>query len=284
MISAIYIKAGGKIFPVESFTFSGGEEHVSVPIISWVDTGVINVFARVQSSKSLAQLLLVSEVLNRKAFGTRNLTIPYFPYARQDRVTVENGAFSLEAIGSLIGNLGYRTVTSYDLHSDVTKSYVKGLIEVTQLDIIKGNVGLLEWVKENRPIILAPDKGAAHKSFLIAQHLGLPLLQATKIRDPETGKLSHFTVESGEKVANENVLICDDICDGGGTFVELAKILKNLGAKHIVLYVTHGIFSKGYDVFEGLIDRLYSTDTFIPQGLPLPGQVPLFIHKIIEES
>ena len=33
-----------------------------------------------------------------------------------------------------------------------------------------------------------------------------------------------------------------DICDGGRTFIELAKVLKDNGAKRVTLYVTHGIF------------------------------------------
>ena len=60
-------------------------------------------------------------------------------------------------------------------------------------------------------------------------------------------------------VTGKSVLIADDICDGGRTFIELAKVLKERGAAHIHLHVTHGIFSKGKAVFEGLIDTVTST-------------------------
>ena len=53
-----------------------------------------------------------------------------------------------------------------------------------------------------------------------------------------------------------NCLIVDDICDGGGTFIPLAKKLKNAGAKTVTLYVTHGIFSKGLDPLKEHIDYL----------------------------
>ena len=283
-MSSIFIRASGKIFPVDTFTFSGGEEHVSVKNIEFLEHTHLDVIARVQSSKALAQLLLISEVLNRRAFGSRSLTLPYFPYARQDRVTVENEAFSLEAVASLVGNLNYKTVTTFDLHSPVAKKYIKTLSEVTQLDIIQQNEGVREIAGELQPIILAPDKGALEKSSKVASFLGLPLMHAEKMRDPATGKIYKTHIPSIDFVKDQNVMMIDDICDGGATFIEIAKLLKKAGAKCVMLYVTHGIFSRGYDVFKGLIDRIYTTDTFIPNELPLPGQVPLFTHKVIKEN
>jgi ribose-phosphate pyrophosphokinase len=52
----------------------------------------------------------------------------------------------------------------------------------------------------------------------------------------------------------------DDICDGGGTFIGLAALLKSHNAGHIVLIVSHGIFSKGFDLAH--IDAIYTTNSF----------------------
>jgi ribose-phosphate pyrophosphokinase len=57
-------------------------------------------------------------------------------------------------------------------------------------------------------------------------------------------------------------VITDDICDGGMTFIHVAQRLKALSAERVVLFVTHGIFSKGLGVFDGLIDHFYTTDSF----------------------
>ncbi len=57
-------------------------------------------------------------------------------------------------------------------------------------------------------------------------------------------------------------VIVDDICDGGRTFIELAKTLKEGGAQRVVLYVTHGIFSKGIYPLEKYIDEVYTTNSF----------------------
>ena len=57
-------------------------------------------------------------------------------------------------------------------------------------------------------------------------------------------------------------VITDDICDGGYTFIKVAEQLKAKGADKVVLFVTHGIFAKGLDVFDGLIDHVFTTDSF----------------------
>jgi ribose-phosphate pyrophosphokinase len=85
----------------------------------------------------------------------------------------------------------------------------------------------------------------------------------SKKRDPLTGHLSGFEIKNYNPNPNadgQDLLIVDDICDGGGTFVGLAKELRKAGAKKVYLYVTHGIFSKGLPL-EG-IDRVFTTDSY----------------------
>jgi ribose-phosphate pyrophosphokinase len=61
---------------------------------------------------------------------------------------------------------------------------------------------------------------------------------------------------SDDKVRNAVILIVDDICDGGRTFIELAKKLRPMTTGKIKLLITHGIFSKGIEVFDGIIDEV----------------------------
>jgi len=56
-------------------------------------------------------------------------------------------------------------------------------------------------------------------------------------------------------------MIVDDICDGGATFILLAKELYAAGAKEVNLFVTHGIFSKGLiPLYEAGIKRIFTQD------------------------
>ena len=77
-----------------------------------------------------------------------------------------------------------------------------------------------------------------------------------------TGNITKTTVLHDD-FGGKDCVIVDDICDGGRTFIELAKVLKERGAGKIGLFVTHGIFSQGVGVlFDNGIDFIYTTDSF----------------------
>jgi ribose-phosphate pyrophosphokinase len=48
-------------------------------------------------------------------------------------------------------------------------------------------------------------------------------------------------------VTGKRVLIVDDLCDGGRTFIELAGVLRSRAAADIGLFVSHGLFTKDLD-------------------------------------
>ena len=107
-------------------------------------------------------------------------------------------------------------------------------------------------------VVICPDAGAEKR----IQKLGLPYVMATKVRDAKTGNIIATRLfdedEQGvSRVAGKDTIIVDDICEGGRTFIELAKVLKAHGAATVALYVTHGIFSKGHQCFRGLIEDIY---------------------------
>jgi ribose-phosphate pyrophosphokinase len=110
-------------------------------------------------------------------------------------------------------------------------------------------------------MLVAPDAGALKKTMELSRLAGMPYIHADKKRNPENGEITGTAVHSSA-LGNQDVLIVDDICDGGRTFVELAKELKTLTTGKIYLYVTHGIFSKGLGVFNGIIDHIYTAHVF----------------------
>ena len=71
-----------------------------------------------------------------------------------------------------------------------------------------------------------------------------------------------INLAAGLSRKDKKVLIVDDICDGGRTFIELAKVLRAKGAETVDLYTTHGIYSKGTKVLAPYINNIISTDSF----------------------
>lgn len=126
--------------------------------------------------------------------------------------------------------------------------------------------------------VVAPDAGAAKKAFAVASYYRLPLLTAAKVRDVKTGAIIRTELLGAATVAGRAALIVDDICDGGRTFIELAKVLRAAGADRVFLYVTHGIFSQGLGVFAGLIDGVFTTDSFLSRDVLSPHLSPVPLH------
>ena len=239
--------------PVTSIKFPAGEMNPRLP--KGLKAGPMDVVARLQSSDDILELLLVKDALYRQ-YGTRiNLTIPYFPYSRQDRVCSTGEALSVEVMLNLI----QIKCTTYDIHNpDILRAdmYVNN---ITLLDIAKR----FNVLKDSNTILVAPDVGATEKVKELAEYYNLDWIQGKKTRDPSTGKLTGFSCcQQGIDCSNKHLLIVDDICDGGGTFLGLAKILKSYNPKTLSLYVTHGIFSKGLDDLSQCFDKIYTTDTF----------------------
>lgn len=84
----------------------------------------------------------------------------------------------------------------------------------------------------------------------------------TKHRD-ENGKLSKTLVPLTEESLDKDLIIIDDICDGGGTFVNIGKAIKeNKDFKgKVFLIVTHGIFTRGFETLSEYFDKIYTTNS-----------------------
>lgn len=59
------------------------------------------------------------------------------------------------------------------------------------------------------------------------------------------------------------ILIVDDLCDGGRTFIEEAKFLRSLfPTRKIALFVYHGLFTQGVEVVAEHFDKIYMTNSY----------------------
>jgi ribose-phosphate pyrophosphokinase len=207
------------------------------------------------------ELLLVTNAIKRLNRYTRvDLVLPYLPYSRQDRACVEGEAFSLKVFADIINDQMYDRVITLDAHSNVAGGVFNDFYNVSQKDIL-GVVENTPFKLTNGAVVVIPDEGAAKKATDVAAAFGLETVLATKVRDMNTGAILRTEVFSSD-LSGKTAVIIDDICDGGRTFIELAKVLKAKNAKEVFLWVTHGIFSKGTAVLGPHIDRVFTTNSF----------------------
>lgn len=233
--------------------FSGGECHVNIQSIKL--TSHTQVVAKLCNAADIMQLLLTIDAIKQAAPSTQiQLHLPYFPYARQDRVCHPGDAFSLQVMANLINQLDCQQVIVDDPHSVVLAQLVRHL-QIRTLTDLMITTPLAQKIQQQQLTLVAPDAGSKHKVEQLANTLNVPALYCQKQRDPQTGRI--IKTIAPDNIAATDYIIIDDICDGGGTFIPLIQKLKAAGAQRCFLYVTHGIFSKGVEGLLTHFDHLY---------------------------
>ena len=172
-----------------------------------------------------------------------DLEMPYLPYARQDKRIGNEASFALHTFARQINALNFNTIQVFDVHSQEAFKLIDRLhADISFFDIIN------QAVEDSRAdVICYPDAGALerYKGFLDPK---IPCCSFSKDRDPLTGYIKKLTLNEEIELKGKRVIIVDDLCDGGMTFILTAKELLIYDVSNVDLYVSHGIFSKGTKV------------------------------------
>lgn len=246
--------------PFEAFTFPGGEAHIKVREDSTEYEYQI-ADLRGADSHDLFTLVMWAEAAAER--GEKTVVIlPYVPGARADRGT----PFAAGVYASFLTELvAPDQIIILDPHSETMPLAImagRQRLNIFPFErIIRRE--LQDGARDNRPMpyvgVIAPDKGAITRASRAAQVMGVPVYKAEKTRDFETGELTGFTCEPLPETGK--LLIVDDICDGGGTFIGLAQAT-GIERSRLDLWVTHGIFSKGIAELTYYFDHIYTTDSW----------------------
>jgi ribose-phosphate pyrophosphokinase len=183
-----------------------------------------------------------------------HLVIPYLPYARQDKEIDNNKTFALRTLLCLFREFLITSIWTYDIHS-LTE-------EINSLYPTKFH----ETVHNLHPtsLICYPDKGAYeryknsfpnHQSFYFE-----------KLRNQQTGEIINYTIAgiNENDLYSNDILIVDDICDGGNTFIKATEYLRCKSVGNIDLAVSHGLFTKGRDIlYNAGIRQIHTTNSVL---------------------
>lgn len=248
----ITVKIHNNQYKAKHFVFSGGEVQTKLSLPLCTNSALV-IHADLRSSDDVMSLLQVNDIVDRRAQPySKHLIMPYIPYARQDRACCDDESIAIKVFANLINSMGFDRVTVTDPHSDMAPVLLNNCVVETQALSLPKHV----IQKVRTYTLVCPDAGAISKMNDLAKMYGSPdVVYAQKVRNVATGEIESTEVP-GAPLRGKDCLIVDDICDGGRTFIELAKALKSKGAESVHLYVTHGIFSKGLSVFDGLIDNV----------------------------
>lgn len=256
-----------------SMFFPAGEAHVKAETDPTAESVVEIARVYGASGDDMFTLAMWADACHRRADARHRahpesepnrmvLLMPYLPGARADHA--EFVPLGAQVYADFINALGADQVVCFDPHSPVMPEMIAGVTVIDSTRLIRSHiVGRAD--RDTRPQhydgIIAPDKGAAVRARQVANACHLPLYQAGKTRNPDTGKLSGFTCEPLPD--NGRFLVVDDICDGGGTFMGLAEAT-GLPKERLGLYVSHGVFSRNAIQLHSAYGEIWTTDSFTP--------------------
>lgn len=270
-------------------TFPAGEVYFRITFPMAVGDRPVKIIANPKSSHDVMEILMANDALRNLGASDISLELQYTPYARQDRVVYHGESFSFRVFASMINSCNFKKVTVYDPHSYVTPALINNChIDNNKLNEFRFRVfnqlsSVSKVLTDNEWTLIAPDAGAEKKVYDVLNDIELyndlpdknksamagigdrmsniissptHIATGTKHRNKD-GSMSLAINDGGQQIAKTAVIV-DDICDGGRTFIEVAKVLREQhNVEKIILIVTVGIFSKGLDVFDGYIDEIY---------------------------
>lgn len=189
---------------------------------------------------------------NMMSEATIRLTMPFCPYGQMDR-KINGSMFSFKYFVQFINSLNFDVVVIYDPHSSVMPALLNHCVVKYPMDGV---------YPEEYDLVFYPDNGAA-KKYSEIYHYSYRF--GNKKRNLDTGEIIKYEIIADkEDIKGKYILMRDDLVMGGRTFIEAAKALREMGAKHIDLYVTHLMpqaedFNKHHKEYG--IDNIFSANT-----------------------
>lgn len=243
--------------------FPNGETCVNgQQIKNLIDTKDVNkVNFKYENDGDLIKLMFLKKHLDSMKVKTR-LKIMYMPYSRMDRVE-GSSVFTLKYVTEFINQLGFTEVIVFEPHSDVTPDLLDRCEPVYVTKHLIYEAMQIVGFDKDKDYLFLPDAGAA-KRYTIK---GYKHLKGDKRRNFVSGEIEGLDI-IGEMEEGAKVIIMDDLCSFGGTFMRSAKKLKELGASEVYLVVTHceNSIHKGKIPTDDVIDGVFATDTIISES------------------
>lgn len=251
--------------------FPDGEVQITLGEFSHKDE--INVRCRITSAEELFLLMQVCDILRRH--GMRfSISIYYLMGMRMDRVMSFDRPYTLNIIIHILDHLGAYEIYLFCPHSDVSFDLFRHT-SVAQIDPERLNK-MVNTTFSDFQIVL-PDDGAIKRSAI--EDIPNDVIIGEKVRNVTTGKIESIKIRNPKSLDGRPLLIQDDLCDGGGTFVGLAEAIRAVNPEADVnIAVCHMVNPKGIENLSKNFNHVWFTNSYKDwQNEILPNNV-----KVIE--
>ncbi len=239
----------------------------------------------------LMELYLFIRALKRASAKKVLVCIPYFGYCRQDRKTMPRVPISASDVAMLLETAGADRIISIEMHCGQMQGFFRdiscdNLYSSSALaDAFVENISTKEDFDINNLVIVSPDAGGVTRTKQFKETLtfkyGVQTDFAIIVKERNiSGCINNMSLVGN--VETKDVVIVDDICDTGTTLIKAMELLKQFGARHIYVCVTHGVFSK--NAVDKLEDCEALTHLFVTNTIALKHGSNHLLKKITQVS
>lgn len=218
--------------------FADGEIALDFTSLDFSAQSFLVVQSLFGSSDAILELLFAIDVISRNSSRPINILLPYLSYSRQDREISKTSPISAKVVADLLSR-NVTSVSIVDLHSPQLQGFFqKPCFNISLQDIFLADIQ--KSFDLSTSVIVSADIGGAKNAHQIATKLGIESAVVEKVR-PKAGVSKALSI-IGDIVGKTCILI-DDIIDTAGTLCNAGDILHKNGAKSVIAYASHGLFS-----------------------------------------
>jgi ribose-phosphate pyrophosphokinase len=212
---------------------------------------------RINSYEDLFFIKSLKDICDHNGIKKVELVIPCMFQQQHDRRFHENESFELKNVCKFINSCKFKRVHVFHPHSDNTEM---GLNRFRLINNSKFITKVLNDINA-KPILLSTDAGSykwINKLADVIEFKG-EVYGANKSRDLITHKLTQ--VIDRQDFEGRDILIVDDLCVFGGTFIGLAKLLKERNVGKLYLAVSHMTVERPNEELEKYYEKIYTTNS-----------------------
>lgn len=225
-----------------------------------------------------------------------NVIMPFLYESRQHK---RNSRESLDCAFALeeLYNLGVENIITFDAHDE----RVANAIPLSGFESLSPTYQIIKEMYRQVPdlhfnngkfMVISPDEGGISRAMYFASILGVPLgtfykrRDYTKVVNGRNPIIAHEFL--GDSVEGMDILIVDDMISSGDSMLDIAREMKERGARNVFCSVTFGLFTEGVDHFnkayeEGIINKVFATNLIYrrPELLEAPWFADVNMCKFV---
>ncbi len=230
-----------------------------------------NLTFRINSYEDLWQLHQIKDICDHNKVKV-NLTIPNLFDAQADRRFNENEPANLKLVCKFVNEMKFNSVTVFHPHNqEATEALIDDVIIIDNSEYIKEVIynelypgpGFPNPDMYDNLILMSTDAGGFKPLMKLCDKIGWKgeTFSASKSRKIVEGKSKLTQQVDRQDFGGKDILIIDDISVYGGTFVGLAKMLKERNCGKLYLAISHITVENPNPELFTLFDKVFTTNS-----------------------